>query len=106
MLHFLQDCVFKSDSPLHHELLNLLEIFIAERIASRESEWFPSMFHRLRSLQSAVSEVQAKHVKFEQRINALQISAGNATPATEQRIDTCNSRRRTPREQQRVNCND
>ena len=66
----------------------LLEKFIAEHIASQEGEWFPCMLHNLRSLQSAVSEVQAKQVELEQRIDALQIFAANTTTATEQRIDT------------------
>ena len=79
------------DSPLHHEFSSSLEEFIAERIASRESEWFPCMSHHLRSLQSAVSEVQAKHVELEQRIDALQIPAANTTTATEHRIDALQS---------------
>ena len=87
MLHCIRDCLFRSNLPLHYELSNLLEKFIAECIARRESEWFPCMFHDLRSLQSAVSEVQAKHVEVERRIDALQISAANATTATEQIID-------------------
>ena len=73
MLHFIRDCLFRSDSPLHHEFSNSLERFIAECIARRKSKWFPCMFHDLRSLRSTVSEVQAKHVQLEQRIDALQI---------------------------------
>ena len=77
--------------PLHRDFSSSLEIFIAERIASRKSEWFPCMSHDLRSLQSAVPEVQAKHLELEQRIDALQISAANATTATEHRIDVLQS---------------
>ena len=43
------------------------------------------------SLQSAVAELQAKHVDLEQRIDALQISAANASTATEHRIDVLQS---------------
>ena len=49
MLHFIRDCLFRYDSPLHHEFSSLLEKFIAERIASREREWFPCRSHHLRS---------------------------------------------------------
>ena len=38
MLHFIGDSLFQTDSPLHHEFSISLERFIAERIASRESE--------------------------------------------------------------------
>ena len=34
MLHFIRNCLFPSDLPLHHELLSSLERFKAERIAS------------------------------------------------------------------------
>ena len=87
MLHSIGDCLFRSDSPYHHESWSLLETFIAERITSREGEWFPCMSHNLRSLQSAFSEVQAKHVELKKGIDTLQISAANATAATERRID-------------------
>ena len=65
------------------------------------------MSHDFRSLQSGVSEVQAKHVELEQRINALQISAANATTATEHRINglqslTGNSTRAAASELQRL----
>ena len=43
MLHFIRDSLFQSDSPLHHEFSVSVEKFIAERIASRESEWFPCL---------------------------------------------------------------
>ena len=87
MLHCIRDCLSRCDSSLHQEFPSSLDEFIAERIASRESEWFPCMFHDLRILQSAVSEFQAKHVESEQRINALQVSAANDVTATEQRTD-------------------
>ena len=66
MLHFLQDCLFHSDSPLHHDFLSSPQKCIAERNASQESKWFPHMSHDLLSLLSAVSEVQAKHVELQQ----------------------------------------
>ena len=44
LLHFIRDSLFRTDSPLHHEFSISLERFIAERIASRESEWFPCTF--------------------------------------------------------------
>ena len=91
MLHFIRDCLFRSDSPLHHEFSSSLEKFIAERIASRESEWFPCMSRDFHSLQSAVAEIQAKQVELEQHINALQISAAHTTAATEHREDTLQS---------------
>ena len=40
MLHFIRDCLSRSDSPLHHEISSSLETFIAECIATRESELF------------------------------------------------------------------
>ena len=78
MLHFIRDRLFPSDSPLHHEFLSSLEKFIAECIASRESEWFPCISHDLHSLSQKLAEVQAKHVSLEQRNDGLQIAA-NAT---------------------------
>ena len=87
MLHFIRDCLFRFDSPLHHKFSNSVEQLIAERIANREGEWFSCMVHDLRSLQSAFSEAQPKHVELEQRIDAMRISAANATTAAEQRID-------------------
>ena len=88
MLHFFLDCLFRSESALHHKFSNSLEEIIAERIASRESDWFPCMFHDLCILQSALSEAQGKHVELEKRIDALHISAANATTETEQIINT------------------
>ena len=38
MLHFIRDSLFRTYSSLYHELSILLEMLIAERIASRESE--------------------------------------------------------------------
>ena len=87
MLHFIRDCLFRSDSPLHRKFSTLLEEFIAEHIVSRESGCLPCMSYDPRSLQSAVSEVQAKHFELQQQIDALQISAANATTATEHRMD-------------------
>ena len=49
MLHFIRDSLFRSHSPLHHEFSSALENFIAERIASRESEWFPCFSRDLHS---------------------------------------------------------
>ena len=34
LLHFISDCLFRSDLPLHDEFSSWLEKFIAERIAS------------------------------------------------------------------------
>ena len=73
MHHFNPDCLCRMDSLLHHEFSSSLEKIVAERIASRESEWFPCMSHGLCSLQSAASEVQAKHIELELPIDALQI---------------------------------
>ena len=83
MLHFIRDSLFRSDSPLHHEFLGSLEKFIAERIASEESELFPCISRDLHSLSQKVADTQAKVIEFEQRINALQTSAANATAATD-----------------------
>ena len=44
MLHFIRASLFRTDSPLHHEFSISLEHFIAERIATRESEWFSMHF--------------------------------------------------------------
>ena len=49
------------------------------------------MSHDHHNLQSAVAEVQAKHDEFEQRIDALQMSAASATVATDQRVDSLQS---------------
>ena len=49
------------------------------------------MSHNPCTVQSAVSEFQARHIELEQRIDASQISAANATTATEHRIDALQS---------------
>ena len=87
MLHFIRDRLFRSDSPLHHEFLTSLEKFIAERIASRESEWFPCLSRDLHSCSQKLADTQAKVIELEQRIDVLQATAASATAATEQRID-------------------
>ena len=91
MLHFIRDCLFRSDSPLHHKFLSSLETFIAERIASRESEWFPCISRDLHSLSQKLADTQAKVIKLEHCIDALQISAANATTATDHRVDILQS---------------
>ena len=87
MLHFIRDSLFRSDSPLHHEFSTLLEKFIAERIASRESEWFPSLSPDLHSCSQKLADTQAKVIELEQRVDVLQATAASATAATEQRVD-------------------
>ena len=87
MLHFIRDSLFRSDSPLHHEFSTSLEKFIAERIASRESEWFPCLSRDLHSCSQKLADTQAKVIELEQRIDVLQATAASATAATEQRID-------------------
>ena len=91
VLHFIRDCLFRSDSPLHHEFLSSLQKFIAERIASRESEWFPYISRDLHSLSQKLADTQAKVIELEQRMDALQISAANATAATDHRVDILQS---------------
>ena len=91
MLHFIRDSLFRSDSPLHHEFSISLERFIAERIASRESEWFPCLSRDLHSCSQKLADTQAKVIELEQRIEALQATAASATAATGQRIDTLQS---------------
>ena len=81
MLHFIRDSLFRSDSPLHHEF------FIAERIASRESEWFPCLSRDLHSCLQKLADTQAKVIELEQRIDVLQATAASATAATQQRVD-------------------
>ena len=81
MLHSFRDCLFLSDSPLHQEFWNSLEQLIADRMANREGECLPCMFHDPRSLQAAVSAVQAKYIVLKQMIDALQLSTENATRA-------------------------
>ena len=87
MLHFIRDSLFRSDSPLHHEFSTSLEKFIAERIASRESEWSPCLSRDLHSCSQKLADTQAKVIELEQRIDVLQATAASATAATEQRID-------------------
>ena len=60
MLHFVRDSLFRSDSPLHHQFASSLERFIAERIASRESEWFPCISRDPHSLLQKLADTQAK----------------------------------------------
>ena len=91
MLHFIRDSLFRSDSPLHQEFSILLERFIAERIASRESEWFPCLSRDLHSCWQKLADTQAKVIELEERIEALQATAASATAATGQRIDTLQS---------------
>ena len=83
MLHFIRDSLFRTDSPLHHVFWISLEKFIAERIASRESEWFPCISRDLHSLSQKLADTQAKVIKLEQRIDALQTIAASATAATD-----------------------
>ena len=89
MLHFIPDSLFRSDSPLHHELSSSLEQFIAERIASREGEWFPCMSRDLHSLAQKLAEAHAKVIELEQRIGSA--SAANATAASDHRVDILQS---------------
>ena len=91
MLHFIRDSLFRTDSPLHHEFSILLEKFIAGRIASRESEWFPCISRDLHSLSQKLADTLAKVIELEQRIDALQTTAANATAATDHRVDTLQS---------------
>ena len=91
MLHFIRDCLFGSDLLLHHKCSSLLEKFIAERIASRVSEWFPCISRDLHSLSQRLADIQAKHVALEQRIDGLQISAANATAGTDHRVEALQS---------------
>ena len=91
MLHFIRDSLFRSASPLHHEFSTSLEKFIAERIASRESEWFPCLSRDLHSCSQKLADTQAKVIELEQRIDVLQATAASATAATGQRIDTLQS---------------
>ena len=91
MLHFIRDSLFRSDSPLHLQFLVSLERFIAERIASRESEWFPCLSRDLHSCSQKLADTQAKVIELEQRIDALQATAASATAATGQRVNTLQS---------------
>ena len=56
MLHFIRESLFRTDSSLHHEFSILLEKFIAERITSRESEWFPCLSHDLHSCSQKLAD--------------------------------------------------
>ena len=66
MQHFICDCLFRSDSPLHRKFSSSLEKFIAKRIASRESEGFPCISRDLHSLSQKLAEVQTKLIELEQ----------------------------------------
>ena len=76
---------------MHHEYSSSLERFIAERMASGESEWFPCISCDLHNLSQRLAESQAKVIKLEQLIDALQTSAANATAATDHRVDILQS---------------
>ena len=91
MLHFIRDSLFPTDSPLHHEFSISLEKFIAERIANRESEWFRCLSRDLHCCSQKLADSQAKVIKLEQRIDALQTTAASATAATDHRVDTLQS---------------
>ena len=91
MLHLIRDSLFPTDSPLRHEFSISLERFIAERIASRESEWFPCFSRHLHSCSQKLADTQAKVIELEQRIDALQTTAASATAATDHRVDTLQS---------------
>ena len=91
ILHFIGDSLFRTDSPLHHEFSISLEHFIAERIATGESEWFPCISLDLHSLSQKLADTQAKVIALEQRIDALQTTAASATAATDHRVDTLQS---------------
>ena len=94
MLHFIRDSLFRTDSPLHHEFSISLEKFIAQRIASRESEWFPCISRDLHSLLQKLADIQAKVIELEQRIDALQTTAANATQQMITESTICSPRRR------------
>ena len=91
MLHFIRDTLFRTDSPLHHEFSISLEKLIAERIAGRESEWFPCISLDPHSLSQKIAHTQAKVIELEQRIDALHTAAASATAATDHRVDTLQS---------------
>ena len=91
MLHSIRDSLFRTDSPLHHEFLISLETFIAERIASRESGWFPCISRDLHSLSQKHADTQAKVIELEQSMDALQTTAASATAATDHQVDTLQS---------------
>ena len=56
-----------------------------------ESEWFPCMSRDLHSLSQNLADTQTKVIELEQRIDALQTSAANATTATDHRVDILQS---------------
>ena len=91
MLHFIRDSLFRTDSPLCQEFSISLQTFIAERIASRKSEWFPCLSRDLHSCSQKLADTQAKVIEFEQRIDALQTTAASATAATDHRVNTLQS---------------
>ena len=91
MLHFIRDILSRTDSPLHHEFSISLEKFIAERIASRQSEWFPCVSRDLHSLSQKLPDTQAKVIELEQRMDALQTTAASATAAPDHRVHTLQS---------------
>ena len=91
MLHFIRDSLFRSDSPLHHEFSVSLEKFIAERIASRESEWFAGLSRDLHSCSEKLADTQAKVIELEHRIDGLQTTEASATAATDHRVDILQS---------------
>ena len=91
MLHFIRDSLFRTDSSLHHKFSISLERFVAERIANRESEWFPCLSRDLHSCLQKLADTQAKVIELEQRIDALQTTAPSATAATDHRVDTLQS---------------
>ena len=93
MLHFIRDSLFRTDSPLHHKFSISLERFIAERIASRESKWFPCLSRDLHSYSQRLADTQAKVIELEQRIDALQTTAASAAAANDHRVDTLQSSR-------------
>ena len=70
---------------------NSVERFMAQRIASRESEWFPCISRDLHSLSQKLADTQANVIEFEQRIDALQTTAASATAATDDRVDSLQS---------------
>ena len=91
MLHFIRDCLFRSDSLLHHEFSSSLERFMAEHIARQKSEWFPCISRDLHSLSQKLADTESKVIELKQRIDALQTSAANATAATDHRVDILHS---------------
>ena len=91
MLHFIRDSLFSTDSPLLHEFSISLGTSIAERIASRKSEWFPCISRDLHSFSQKRADTQAKVIELEQRIDALRTTAPSATAATDHRVDTLQS---------------